>query len=130
MTLWGCGTAAPNAGFDPVPKSSTGTPALQASAPAPAPSDSAPPAPAPESKWIITPVDLLAGKVVTYNQPGRFVVLNFPVGQLPALDQRMGVYRKGLKVGELKVTGPQRDDNIVADVVEGTAQPGDEVRDR
>jgi hypothetical protein len=42
----------------------------------------------------------------------------------------MNVYRRGLKVGEVKVTGPQRDDNIVADITAGEAAVGDEVRDR
>jgi hypothetical protein len=35
-----------------------------------------------------------------------------------------------LKVAEVKVTGPQRDNNIVADLVSGDAQVGDEVRDQ
>jgi hypothetical protein len=34
-----------------------------------------------------------------------------------------------LKVGEVRVSGPQRDDNIVADLVTGTAAAGDEVRE-
>jgi len=33
-------------------------------------------------------------------------------------------------VGEVKVTGPQRDNDTVADLVTGTAQAGDEVRDQ
>jgi hypothetical protein len=35
-----------------------------------------------------------------------------------------------LKVAEIKVTGPQRDNNTVADLVSGDAQVGDEVRDQ
>ena len=65
-----------------------------------------------------------------YNDAGRFVVLEFPVGHMPASEQRLFVYRGGLKVGEIKVTGPQRDDHIVADLTGGEAQAGDEVRDR
>jgi hypothetical protein len=34
-----------------------------------------------------------------------------------------------MKVGELKVTGPARDQNTVADITAGEAQPGDEARD-
>ena len=79
---------------------------------------------------IITPEHGLAGKVVRVNTQARFAVLNFPLGQMPAMEQRLNVYRRGLKTGEVKVTGPQRDDNIVADVVTGNAEPGDEVRDR
>jgi hypothetical protein len=81
-------------------------------------------------KIIVTPESGLTGKVVASNAVGRFVVLNFPVGHLPALEQRLEVYHLGLKVGEVKVTGPQNDDSIVADIVTGDAAAGDEVRDR
>jgi hypothetical protein len=79
---------------------------------------------------IITPEMGLAGKVVSVNAGARFVVLTFPIGQMPALERRLNVYRRGLKVGEVKITGPQRDDNTVADVLAGEAQAGDEVRDK
>jgi len=81
-------------------------------------------------KMIVTPESALVGKVATVNQPGKFVVLNFPIGHLPVVQQHLNVYRQGLKVGELKVTGPQLDDNIVADLVAGESEPGDEVRDK
>jgi hypothetical protein len=35
-----------------------------------------------------------------------------------------------LKVGQLKVTGPQRDTHIVADLVSGDVRPNDVVRDQ
>jgi hypothetical protein len=57
-------------------------------------------------------------------------VLGFPVGQMPKLEQGLFLYREGMKVGEVKITGPQRENNIVADLVTGEAQVGDEVRDR
>ena len=79
---------------------------------------------------IVTPDDALVGKVVRVDPEGHFVVLNFPIGRLPRLDQKLNVYRLGLKVGVLKVGGPQRDDNIVADLDAGEARIGDEVRDR
>ncbi len=81
-------------------------------------------------KLIVTPETGLAGKVVNVNTGGRFVVLNFPIGHLPKLDQPLNVYRLGLKVGEVRATGWQLDDNVVADLLAGEAQPGDEVRDR
>jgi len=84
----------------------------------------------PTQKLIVTPATGLAGKIVKVNMPGRFVVLNFPIGHLPVIDQRMNIYRLGLKVGEVKVTGPQMDDDIVADLITGEAQAGDDVRDR
>ena len=79
---------------------------------------------------IVTPDNSLTARVVSYNATGRFVVLSFPVGQMPKLEQSLFLYRDGLKVGEVKITGPQRDNNIVADLVTGEAQVGDEVRDQ
>jgi hypothetical protein len=88
---------------------------------------SAAPSPAPA---IVTTGDLLAGKVVACNTPGRFVVLTFPTAQMPAVDNTMFLYRAGMKVAEIRITGPQSDDNTVADIVTGEAQVGDEVRDK
>jgi len=84
----------------------------------------------PEQKLIVTPSDSRTGKVVKLNPVGRFVVLNFPVDQVPAPEQVMAVYRRGLKVGEVRITGPQLDDNIVADLIAGEANAGDEVREK
>ncbi len=86
--------------------------------------------PAPGQKPILTPETALVGKVVRVNPRLRFVVLNFPIGHLPAVEQRLNLYRLGLKTGEIRVTGPQLDDNIVGELIAGEAQPGDEVRDR
>ena len=79
---------------------------------------------------IVTPDNSLAARVVSYNATGRFVVLNFPPGQMPKLEQSLFLYRDGMKIGEVKITGPQRDNNIVADLVTGEAQVGSEVRDQ
>ena len=87
------------------------------------------PAPAPPA-GIITPDNSLAGKVVSYNSIGRFVVLNFPSRRMPGLSQQLFLYRSGFKVAEIRVTGPQNDDNTVADLISGDAQVGDEVRDQ
>lgn len=84
----------------------------------------------PEAKLIVTPSKTLVGTVSTYNTAGRFVVMDFPVGRLPVADQKLFVYRQGLKVGEVKVTGPERDHMTVADLIAGEAQKGDEVRDK
>lgn len=81
-------------------------------------------------KLIVTPGDGVTGRVATYNDAGRFVVLDFPLGRLPAMDQRLFVYRRGLKVGEVKITGPQKENHTVADLVQGEAQAGDEIRDK
>jgi hypothetical protein len=83
-------------------------------------------APAP----IVTPDTSLAAKVISYNSVGQFVVLSFPMGQMPKMNQTLFLYRAGLKVGEIKITGPQNDNNIVADLINGEAQNGDEVREQ
>lgn len=79
---------------------------------------------------LVVPDTSLRGKVSRCNEAGRFMVLEFPVSRLPAIGQTLLVYRHGLKVGEAKVTGPQRDDRTVADLVNGEAQVGDEVREQ
>jgi len=83
-------------------------------------------APAP----IITPDYSLAAKVISVNTVGRFVILGFPVSQMPKVDQTLFLYRGGLKVGEVRVTGPQQENDIVADLTSGEAQVGDTVRDQ
>lgn len=82
----------------------------------------------PSNQLIMTTDTLLVGKVAKVNVDGRFVVLTFPIGHLPTLDQRLSIYRRGLKVGEVRITGPQLDDNVVGDLAAGEAQAGDEVR--
>jgi len=79
---------------------------------------------------IVTPEEGLNGTVAWVNTELRFVVVTFPVGQLPSQGQRLSVYRGGLKMGEVRVNGPQQDDSVVADVVTGEAGQGDAVRDR
>jgi hypothetical protein len=79
---------------------------------------------------IVTPETGLTGHVKRVNTAGRFVLLSFPVGHLPASEQRLSVYRQGLKVGEVRVNDLRNDDIVVADVIAGDASEGDEVRDR
>ena len=98
--------------------------------PAPISTATAPAAPAVAIHPIVTPDNSLTAKVASYNSVGRFVVLTFPVGRMPKMDQTMFLYRNGLKVGEVKITGPQSDNDVVADLVTGTAQVDDEVRDQ
>lgn len=96
--------------------------------PAVAPTAATAPASVPQP--IVTPDTSVAGRVASYNDVGRFVVLSFPVGHVPTIGQSLFLYRNGFKVAAIRITGPQRDENIVADVVSGDAQMGDEVRDQ
>jgi len=77
---------------------------------------------------IVTLTQTQNGKIAAANASLRFVVVDFSLGPMPAADQRMAVYRQGLKVGEIKITGPERNGNIAADMVAGEARVGDEVR--
>ena len=78
----------------------------------------------------ITPaLNTVYGKVAHVNAAGRFAVLTYPIGRVPPIGKRLSVYRGGMKIGELKVTGPQEDPNTVADITAGEAHAGDEVRD-
>jgi len=101
---------------------------------APSPPPTSPPfqgarAPGEAQYPVVTPITVIAGRVVSVNPKLRFVVLDFSLNPLPPIDQRLNVYRQGQKVGEVKISGPARNSHIVADIVAGNAQPGDRVRD-
>jgi len=84
----------------------------------------------PGPKVTVTPDTSYVGKVATVNSAARFVVLSFPAGHMPPLDQKLNVSRKGNKIGEVRITGPQLDENVVADIITGEADAGDEVASR
>jgi hypothetical protein len=90
--------------------------------PAPAPSRSRAP--------IMTLDNSLTATVLRVNATERYVVLNFPDGRMPKLNQHLYLYRNGLKTAEVNVAGPQDETTIVADLVSGDAQVGDTVRDQ
>ena len=98
--------------------------------PAPESAGSWPTEPGSSPKLIVTPETTLVGRVAKVNTDDRFVVLSFAPGHLPKLDQHLNLYRHGLKAGEVKVTGPQADEIVVADLLNGDAEVGDEVRDK
>jgi hypothetical protein len=77
---------------------------------------------------IVTPGGMMPGTVISVNPSARFAVLRFPIGQLPPLNHRMSAYRQGLKVADLRISGPQRDVHTVADVIAGECRVGDDVR--
>ena len=97
--------------------------------PAPSAKRATPAAVAPQS--IVTPDNSLTARVVLYNANNRSVVLSFPPGRMPKPEQSLFLYRDGMKVGEVKIDSRYQNDNfIVADLVTGEAQVGDEVRDQ
>jgi len=86
--------------------------------------------PATTNTFLITPDTSTTGQVASVNKNLRFVVLTFPIGQVPAVGTRMNIYRRGEIVGELRITAPQRENNSAADIVYGDARKGDEVRQK
>jgi hypothetical protein len=78
---------------------------------------------------IVTPAQPKVGRISLVNPSGRYVIVTYAVGVLPARESRLNVYRGGLKVAELRVTDFSRDLNAAADIVAGECQVGDEVRE-
>ena|SRR5437867_3523581 len=79
---------------------------------------------------IVTPAQNDPGRIASVNSTARHVVITYPVGvPLPALERRLNVYHAGLKVAEVKVSKERLDVNVVADIVTGECQVGDEVRE-
>jgi hypothetical protein len=74
----------------------------------------------------ITPALGPVGRVEMVNAEGRFVVVSFPPGRVPPPGQLWRIKHRGLKIGRVKITGPQRELDTVADLVEGEANVGDE----
>ena len=72
--------------------------------------------------------DAPLGRVVSVNPNLRFAVIDFGWGRMPAVGDRLGVFRGGLKVGEMKITGPQQETNIVGDILSGDVRSDDQVR--
>ncbi len=77
---------------------------------------------------IVTPGTRVSGRVASVNAASRFVIATFPLGTMPVIGQQLNVYREGLKVGEIKITGPQRDVSIAGDIITGNCQPGDDIK--
>ena len=78
---------------------------------------------------IVTPATGTRGRVTSVNLTARHVVVSYPIGvPLPVVDQKLFVYRAGLKVAELKVSKERIDVNLVADITSGECRAGDEVR--
>jgi hypothetical protein len=74
----------------------------------------------------VTPALGPVGRVEMVNTEGRFIVVSFPPGHVPPPGQHWRIKHLGLKIGLVKITGPQREFDTVADIVEGEANVGDE----
>ena len=96
--------------------------------PAPPPQQPQPPVSGPSAKPVIQPDLQLSGQVAMVNSGARFVVITFSGGTVPTIGQRLIIFRNGAKVGEVKVTGPQHENDTVADIISGDPQLHDEIR--
>ena len=135
VLLAGCAQPAVKTAYQPVPGPSQPKVALPSPEPMPASpatvtNQPAAKKPAPVSPPVVTATETLRGKVIKFAEQGRFVILEFPLTQMPANGRRLFLYRNDLKVGEVQVTGPRREEHTVADLLQGEAQAGDVVRDR
>ena len=92
----------------------------------PPPKNPPPPQRNKSQKTYVTPDLSAVGRVEMVNADARFVVLSFSRGRVPSAGQHWRINRGGLKVGRVTITGPQRDIDTVADIVEGEAKVGDE----
>ena len=78
---------------------------------------------------IVTPATGNRGRITSVNLTSRHVVVSYPIGvPLPLVEQRLFVYRAGLKVAELKVSKERIDVNLIADITSGECRADDEVR--
>ncbi len=71
---------------------------------------------------------VLSGRIKSVNEKAGFVIVSFPLGKMPLIGQKLWIYRDGNRVGVIKITGPQMDFNVAADIIEGEAKVDDEVR--
>tara|TARA_E500000081_G_scaffold132035_1_gene142744 strand:+ start:14975 stop:15307 length:333 start_codon:yes stop_codon:yes gene_type:complete len=81
-----------------------------------------------DAPTIIPVINAPIGQVASVHTALRFVILDFPLHPMPQIESRLFIYRKQQKVGVVKVTGPSHGRTIAADLIEGEANHGDQVR--
>ena len=81
-----------------------------------------------DAPTVIPVINAPIGRVASVHTTLRFVILDFPFHPMPQVERRLFIYRKQQKVGVVKVTGPSHGRTIAADIIEGEANPGDQVR--
>ena len=57
-----------------------------------------------------------------------FVVLDYRSQTMPAVGERLSVYRAGQRIGEVQITDPVRVSFATADILKGEIRVGDEAR--
>ena len=77
---------------------------------------------------LMTPATSPVGRIARINKEGNFAVISFPIGQLPANGTVLGVYHAGTKSGQIRISGPAKENLTVGDFIAGSGQEDDEVR--
>ncbi len=88
-----------------------------------------PAAPPPPRFPVVTPVNPIQGRVTQVNARLRFIIVDFAFSAPPALQARLGLFRDGQRIGEVRISGPANGTSIAADVLSGAAAVGDLVRE-
>jgi hypothetical protein len=78
-----------------------------------------------EGGLIVTPEQGPVGTVALVNEAARYVVIDLNFGHAPVQGRRLSLYRKGLKVGEIIITGPHQNTITAGDLIAGSASIGD-----
>jgi hypothetical protein len=81
-----------------------------------------------QTNLVIAPTSSPVGRIKSASRQLKFVVIDFPVAQMPADGTLLSVFRAGTKVGEVKISGPAKGTFTVADIVSGSIETDDEVR--
>jgi predicted nucleic acid-binding Zn-ribbon protein len=110
---------------EPAPAPKVETPV---SAPAPAPAATVQPVSNPVASIIPAGANF-SGEVVILNMKEKFVVVNFKnSGSLPPENAQFSVFRNGVPIGSVRITGPVKPPFVPADIIQGEIQKGDMVK--
>jgi hypothetical protein len=123
----------------PPPPVTASKPATSLFPPSGAPAAAAKPASStPDAKPVVPPAKSATeakpapaqttAKVVMVNKEMKFVVLEFTNSAVPTAGSPLSLYRGKERVASLKATEPMKPPLVTADILDGDARKGDEVR--
>lgn len=71
-----------------------------------------------------------SGRIHSVSPVAPFVVVDYILGGMPPLQSTLDVFRGGQKVGQIRLSGPEQNGFVAADILSGILQVDDEVRVR
>lgn len=71
-----------------------------------------------------------SGRIHSVSPVAPFVVVDYILGGMPPLQSTLDVFRAGQKVGQIRLSGPEQNGFVAADILNGILQIDDEVRVR